>query len=564
MIKRIFGGAIVLGLLFTSTAHAASLDDVLKKLTILQNEVSSLKSQLGAFAHGSFGATSVSSASSSDASFVSTPSITSTIPVPPSTKTVPNPNLMNSLNDNLKVTAITSTNGQPSVTVLSPNGGETYKEGDEVKFRWKTTGVSKTVNTLVAIMDERTPGWQTRSEFGGDNPLKYAKLISSNNNENIYEYTFKVPASFDATLPSQYKGIYGGNHYKMLVSIWYAGDLGTSSAKIIEDYSDNNFAFNKDLDETISSIKLLSPNAGGSFQIGKTMSITWKTSGIPATHEVHALVANQDTNSTSRAIISLGQNDGSSVITIPTTTDPDSGHDALVPGTYKLKLTTLSPDKKYDIQDEADKLITLTGASFLPVAGIVGCDAAKAKGYAIGVTALLIPPQTVSSNSKNVLVGKYKIENCPGTTYQPYLVNSSMNLVKKDAKGELINLPSNPLSSVSITLTGKNEGNQTLVKNFKSKMRSGGGFRGTAQYTIIETDFTGNDFFKDFMPIGDGGVIMEVYANMKNVNQSNLSLELNNVAHSRPSYYGDNSSYSSGPFSISVKTTSTIDTKKHQ
>ncbi|MFA7315394.1 MAG: hypothetical protein WC059_01140 [Candidatus Paceibacterota bacterium] len=546
MIKRIFGGVIVLGFLFASTAQAASLDDILKKLTVLQNEISSLKSQLGASTYSSFGSISVDGASSSDAfstSVVATPSITSTTPV--YTNTVPNPNLMNSLSDSLKVT---SANRQPSLTVISPNGGETYTAGDKVSIKWKTENYpSSTVNIFLAV--------PTNNSYGRDQAL-----VLGTKNDGVEIVTLPTSQSW----PSSYRPskMPFGNQYQILIDNNGDGQP-LNQAGHIWDLSNGQFSIIESSLPSEDSITLLSPNNGGSFQIGKTMSIKWKTSGIPSTHDVYIQILNQDTNPTSRAVVLLGSNDGNGVITIPTTTDPNSGNDALVPGTYKLRITTLSPDKKYDIQDEADKLITLTGASTSPVAGIVGCDAAKAKGYAIGVTALLIPPQTVPSNSKNVLIGKYKIENCPGIPYGASLISSSMNLVKKDAKGELINLPSNPLSSMYVSLTGKDENNKQLVKFSKPKMYIGGGYNGTAKYIVVESDFTGADL-KDLMPISDGGVIMDIYASMKNVNQNNLSLELNNMVHSRPSYYQGNSSYSSGPFSISVKTTSTVNTKTHQ
>ena len=58
-------------------------------------------------------------------------------------------------------------------------------------------------------MDDRTPGWQTASLFGSAPALKYADLISSNGTENVYEYQYVIPSTFDDSLPEQYKGIYG-------------------------------------------------------------------------------------------------------------------------------------------------------------------------------------------------------------------------------------------------------------------------------------------------------------------------------------------------------------------
>lgn len=135
-------------------------------------------------------------------------------------------------------------NTVPSVTVILPNGGESYTPGQQITIRWKTNNIKYNPDTLVAVMDDRIPDWQTLSLFGSSPALNYAKLISSNGNENIYEYSFTAPKTFNDSLPKQYQNIYGGNHYKILANVLIGGQGGTPTQQIVEDYSDNNFSIN--------------------------------------------------------------------------------------------------------------------------------------------------------------------------------------------------------------------------------------------------------------------------------------------------------------------------------
>ena len=123
-----------------------------------------------------------------------------------------------------------------SVKVISPNGGESFTAGQQVTTTWETCNLPYNPYTLVAVMDDRIPNWQTLSLFGSVPALNYATLVSSTSIENVYQYTFTIPSSFDGTLPPQYQGIYGGNHYKILVTI----GLGPT----YQDSSNANFAIN--------------------------------------------------------------------------------------------------------------------------------------------------------------------------------------------------------------------------------------------------------------------------------------------------------------------------------
>jgi len=130
---------------------------------------------------------------------------------------------------------------QPSITVVSPNGGEQWQVGQQVKIRWKTTGLDQNISTLLAIMDDRIPNWQALSLFGSSPVLNYATLVSSVGGVNTYEYNFIVPENFNSSLPQQYQNIYYGNHYKIQVIVLTGGAGGTSSQQTLTDWSDNSF-----------------------------------------------------------------------------------------------------------------------------------------------------------------------------------------------------------------------------------------------------------------------------------------------------------------------------------
>ncbi|MDO8514556.1 MAG: hypothetical protein Q7S50_03370 [bacterium] len=128
-----------------------------------------------------------------------------------------------------------------SVRITAPNGGEVFRAGQVAAIRWQTNNLPQNVDTLLAIMDDRIPDWQTHSIFGSSPVLQYARLVSSNGTENVYEYLYTVPSTFNASLPPQYQNIYGGNHYKANVVVLTGGVAGTASQQTVKDLSDGTF-----------------------------------------------------------------------------------------------------------------------------------------------------------------------------------------------------------------------------------------------------------------------------------------------------------------------------------
>ncbi len=168
------------------------------------------------------------------------------------------------------------TTGIPSINILTPNGQEVYYTGETVSVRWKAINLPYNVPTQLSIMDDRTPGWQTRSFFGSSPALNDATLVSSTGNEQVYEYKFVVPQNFNTSLPAQYQNIFGGAHYKMYVNALYGGVGGTASQRIVEDMSDLSFTLNT-APALNASIRILSPN-GDIYYPNNSYPIRWTAS----------------------------------------------------------------------------------------------------------------------------------------------------------------------------------------------------------------------------------------------------------------------------------------------
>ena len=122
-----------------------------------------------------------------------------------------------------------------SITVLSPNGGETLTAGENWEIRWSTTG---DINAV-------------RIEFSENNGGSWSTI--SSNTVNDGSYTWTVPAL---------------NSTNCLVRITDAGGSGTS------DRSDANFSIFEP-----KSLRILAPNGGENIGGGTTFKIRWTYEG---------------------------------------------------------------------------------------------------------------------------------------------------------------------------------------------------------------------------------------------------------------------------------------------
>lgn len=130
----------------------------------------------------------------------------------------------------------------PSLTLTSPNGGETWNAGETHNITWTSSGLPSTANLKIEILNYFTP-----------------------------IYTFNVPAgsnSYSWTIPVD---IYATDYYSIRV---YQPTLALS------DSSNNNFTIHNSSDRTI---RITSPNGGEVWQAGNTYDIKWQSENLDST-----------------------------------------------------------------------------------------------------------------------------------------------------------------------------------------------------------------------------------------------------------------------------------------
>ena len=118
---------------------------------------------------------------------------------------------------------------KPSITVLSPNGGETWVVGNSYEIKWENKGVNS-VNILLCLE-------------AGDIPCT---VLASNISAQLEKFTWKV-----INVPV-------GDVYKVYIR--------AAENPKIQDYSDNYFSI---VGAATPSITVLSPNGGETWVKGK-------------------------------------------------------------------------------------------------------------------------------------------------------------------------------------------------------------------------------------------------------------------------------------------------------
>ncbi|OHA63176.1 MAG: hypothetical protein A2842_00085 [Candidatus Wildermuthbacteria bacterium RIFCSPHIGHO2_01_FULL_48_25] len=150
----------------------------------------------------------------------------------------------------------------PSITVLSPNGGEQLQIGSTYRIRWSSAGM---YNVKIYIVNDTNTG--------------------SGSTNYVIPYNNGWSAStgfYDWTITSQQLPVGTSNErYKIRI------DSNENSS--IFDSSDGYFTI-VGAEVSAPSIKILSPNGGENWKIGETRDITWSYSG-PASKTVQIELA---------------------------------------------------------------------------------------------------------------------------------------------------------------------------------------------------------------------------------------------------------------------------------
>lgn len=144
-----------------------------------------------------------------------------------------------------------------SVTVVSPNGGETLTQGISSTISWKTSGVAG-YNLSVYLKNI-------------DTGTLYA-IKTNSTAETTSSYVWEVPS----TVPA-------GNRYKVRVIAW------DGTGNNVEDFSDNYVTVVSGVQHYI---KINSPNGGEQLTVGVPYTITWETNySSPTTNTVNIYLA---------------------------------------------------------------------------------------------------------------------------------------------------------------------------------------------------------------------------------------------------------------------------------
>ncbi|MES2733812.1 MAG: right-handed parallel beta-helix repeat-containing protein [Bacteroidota bacterium] len=159
-----------------------------------------------------------------------------TVPATPATTykvRIRDPYDFNYTNASVESPSFTVAAANPTITLTSPNGSESYQTGAMANITWASTDVS-----------------QVNVELSSDNGTTWS-LLASNINALLGTYAATIPATVSANC---------------LIKIT------DSSNSSVSDMSNASFA--------IKSLALTSPNGGESWAAGSTQNITWTSNGI--------------------------------------------------------------------------------------------------------------------------------------------------------------------------------------------------------------------------------------------------------------------------------------------
>jgi hypothetical protein len=162
-----------------------------------------------------------------------------------------------------------------SLTVTSPNGGESWEVGSFYKIRWTGDGNIEEV----------------RIELSTDNGTSWSHIVESTPNDGVYNWG--VPG-----MPSDHCLVRVGK---------VDSDIGPS------DVSDEVFSI---VPQTAPTLWITSPNGGESWEVGSSQQISWTSSGIIGDVRIEYSV---DGGASWAAIVQSTQNDGTHNWTVPDT-----------------------------------------------------------------------------------------------------------------------------------------------------------------------------------------------------------------------------------------------------
>lgn len=267
-------------------------------------------------------------------------------------------------------TAVTT----PSITVLSPNGGEQFSINNSLSYSYKLTyrPFGTTTISIVQFPSLANPG-TTYSLGGGTGENNQSDYIMGGNIGTIGNYSNIVPGTY---------------YFKVA----YISRDGTQN---LVDFSDASFSIIAGTSPTAPVLKVVSPNGGETYTEGQQITVKWNTQNIPASAILTLNLLSQ-TNPT--AMYSLSNdagnytfsNDGQETVILP---PPAFGwHNGL---NYKVRVfvTGTAPS----MADDSDGSFSIQTATTPSVTLPAGCTSTAGYSTTSGQPCSL--PDGCSANS---------------------------------------------------------------------------------------------------------------------------------------------------------------------
>ncbi|MBE3089012.1 MAG: VCBS repeat-containing protein [Actinobacteria bacterium] len=190
---------------------------------------------------------------------------------------------------------------QQSITVVSPNGGETWQVGNTYAVTWTSNNISGNVN--IELYKGSVPVYAIETNTPNDG---YASWTISSSTTPDTDYKIKI-TSVDGT---------------------------------VSDFSDSYFTI---VAPPQQSITVVSPNGGETWQVGNTYAVTWTSNNISGNVNIELYKGSVPVY----AIETNTPNDGYASWTISSSTTPDTD--------YKIKITSVDGT----VSDFSDSYFTI-------------------------------------------------------------------------------------------------------------------------------------------------------------------------------------------------------------
>ena len=260
---------------------------------------------------------------------------------------------------------IINNNTTNSLTVISPNGGETFANGSIQKITWQDN--IKSASMMPSYYDiNLVPYYAPCTDSHCSMRPYHSPYVVA---QKISGYAYSWPIAGVITTGASYMSIPDGQY---TIQICAAGTSVCDSSDKYFTISSSSVVQTSDCTSTsLPSITVLSPNGGEKYILEKDIPVSWKSCNVAKTDYFRVALLQYDTNNNIIANVtthnssgfSVVQNTGSSVISNLQNT---GGWGTYVPGNfYKISIQRCNPGSSTNctadpkVLDTSDNLFTI-------------------------------------------------------------------------------------------------------------------------------------------------------------------------------------------------------------